>query len=71
MFGVYFQADSTAEEITFIEEFQGSYNTYLSLKYSHMGWYIGIKKSGKFKKGPKTKYGQKAIQFLPRRNKFE
>lgn len=55
----------------FIESFQGHYNTYLSRKYAHLGWYLGIKKSGKYKKGPKTAPWQKAVKFLPRRTKFE
>lgn len=59
------------EGTVFIEDFLGSYNTYLSRKYAHLGWYLGIKKSGAFKKGPKTSYRQKAVQFLPRRSKFE
>lgn len=59
------------EASVFIEDFQGSYNTYLSRKYAHLGWYLGIKKSGRFKKGPNTAYGQKAISFLPVRTKFE
>lgn len=63
--------DVTENDTVFIESFQGSYNTYLSLKYAHLGWYIGIKKNGKFKKGSQTKYGQKAIMFLPRRSKFQ
>ncbi|XP_008196985.1 fibroblast growth factor 1 [Tribolium castaneum] len=68
---LYGEPDMTDNSTIFIEAFQGSYNTYLSLKYAHLGWYIGIKKSGKFKRGPKTKYGQKAIKFLPRRSRFQ
>lgn len=44
---------------------------YLSKKYKKEGWYLAIKKTGKFKRGPKTGRGQKAAQFLPRRGKFE
>ncbi|KAF5270599.1 hypothetical protein FQA39_LY01337 [Lamprigera yunnana] len=58
------------DSTVFIEAFQGSYNTYLSRKYAHLGWYLGIKKSGKFKKGPKTTFKQNAVLFLPRRSKF-
>uniref|UniRef100_A0A671LVH2 Fibroblast growth factor n=1 Tax=Sinocyclocheilus anshuiensis TaxID=1608454 RepID=A0A671LVH2_9TELE len=29
-------------------------------------WYVGIKKNGKMKRGPRTHIGQKAIFFLPR-----
>jgi len=40
-----------------------------SKKYSHFGWYIGIKKSGLGKNGQSTWYpwGQKAIQFVARK----
>ncbi|KAK9888100.1 hypothetical protein WA026_000375 [Henosepilachna vigintioctopunctata] len=67
---LYSEVDVNEENTVFIESLQGSYNVYLSRKYAHLGWYIGIKKSGKFKRGPKTAYGQKAIQFLPRRHRF-
>lgn len=59
------------ESTIFLESFQGSYKTYLSKQYAHLGWYIGIKKSGRFKRDPKTKYGQKAIKFLSIRKRFE
>ena len=38
----------------------------MSVKWSYLGWYVGIKKSGKPKKGSKTWYPphQKAIQFV-------
>ncbi|KAF5291464.1 hypothetical protein FQR65_LT01776 [Abscondita terminalis] len=67
---LYGEPDVTEEATVFIEAFQGSYNTYLSRKYAHLGWYLGIKKSGRFKKGPKTTYRQNAVLFLPRRSKF-
>ncbi len=46
--------------------FQGRYFTYLSVRWSHLGWHVGIKRSGKAKKAVKTVYpsSQKAIQFL-------
>ncbi|CAG9765210.1 unnamed protein product [Ceutorhynchus assimilis] len=68
---LYAEADAECPRAVFIESFHGSYNNYLSRHYAHLGWYIGLKKSGKFKKGPKTKFGQKAIKFLPRRTRFE
>ncbi|XP_077301793.1 fibroblast growth factor 1-like [Arctopsyche grandis] len=55
------------EGTVWLEEFLGSYNTYMSRSYAHRGWYLAIKKSGKPKRGDKTGWGQKAIQFLPRR----
>nr|CAI5854495.1 unnamed protein product [Callosobruchus analis] len=65
------QVESTSDAIIFIESFRNQYNTYLSRKYAHLGWYIGLKKSGKMKRGPKTSFHQKAVQFLPRRNRFQ
>ena len=39
------------------------------MKWSYLGWYVGIKKSGKPKKGSKTWYPphQKAIQFVAKK----
>ncbi|CAH1106625.1 unnamed protein product [Psylliodes chrysocephalus] len=68
---LYGEADPMMESTVFIESFQGSYTAYLSRRYAHLGWYIGIKRNGKIKKGPLTGYGQKAVKFLPRRHKFE
>ncbi|XP_066153026.1 fibroblast growth factor 1-like [Euwallacea fornicatus] len=68
---LYGEHNSNLPATVFIESFDGSYNNYLSRHYAHLGWYIGLKKSGKFKKGPKTKFGQKAVKFLPVRSKFE
>lgn len=42
----------------------GSYDAFRSRKYANYGWWIGIKKNGRAKPGPKTRWGQKAIQFL-------
>lgn len=41
----------------------GTYDAFRSRKYVHYGWWIGIKKNGRAKPGPKTSWGQKAIQF--------
>ncbi|KAL0108153.1 hypothetical protein PUN28_015028 [Cardiocondyla obscurior] len=41
----------------------GAYDAFRSRKYVHCGWWIGIKKNGRAKPGPKTSWGQKAIQF--------
>jgi fibroblast growth factor 1 len=64
---LYGEVDLNEEGTVFVASLFGYYNTYLSRKYAHLGWYVGIKKSGKPKRGSKTKWGQKAIQFLPRR----
>ncbi|XP_077563636.1 fibroblast growth factor branchless isoform X4 [Haemaphysalis longicornis] len=54
------------EEGIFYEMYEGGYNLYLSKLNKDKGWYLGIKKSGVPKPGPRTKRGQKAVQFLPR-----
>ncbi|KAK6641009.1 hypothetical protein RUM44_012708 [Polyplax serrata] len=67
---LYGEANAKDEATVFVELVYGQYNLYLSRKWAHLGWYVGIKKSGKGKPGPQTRYGQKAIQFLPRRKQF-
>ncbi|XP_034252858.1 fibroblast growth factor 1-like [Thrips palmi] len=62
---LYGQANIRQEGTVFVEMMLGRYNTYLSRKFAHIGWYVGIKKNGKQKPGQKTAWGQKAIQFLP------
>ncbi|KAJ8972686.1 hypothetical protein NQ317_001707 [Molorchus minor] len=62
---LYGEADPSNPGTVFIEDFLGSYSTYKSALYPE--WYIGIKKNGLPKKGFRTKHGQKAIKFLPRR----
>lgn len=42
----------------------GSYDAFRSRKYANYGWWIGIKKNGRAKPGPRTSWGQKSIQFL-------
>ncbi|PSN30901.1 Fibroblast growth factor 9 [Blattella germanica] len=64
---LYGESNKYEEGTIFVSSLLGYYNTYLSRKYAHLGWYVAIKKSGKPKRGHKTKWGQKAIQFLPRR----
>lgn len=68
---LYAEPDPTEESTIFIESFQGYYKTYLSKLYAHLGWFIGIKKSGRPKRGHKTGYRQKAVKFLSVRKKFE
>ncbi|CAH1993717.1 unnamed protein product [Acanthoscelides obtectus] len=68
---LYGEVEPTSDAIIFIESFRNQYNTYLSRKHAHLGWYIGLKKNGKMKRGPKTGFHQKAVQFLPRRNRFQ
>ena len=42
---------------------QGQYYVYLSAKFAHHGWHVGLTKAGKAKRGRRTWHGQKAIQF--------
>ncbi|CAL4058669.1 unnamed protein product [Meganyctiphanes norvegica] len=63
---IYGEPDENKESTVWVETLSGAFFNYLSRKYAHMGWYLGIKKSGKPKKGHKTEYGQRAVQFLPR-----
>lgn len=54
------------DESYFLERMEENhYNTYQSQKHGE-NWYVGIKKNGKMKRGPRTHIGQKAIFFLPR-----
>ncbi|KAK9888101.1 hypothetical protein WA026_000376 [Henosepilachna vigintioctopunctata] len=64
---LYGEQDSENDATVFRETLEGLYNAYISVKYPE--WYVGIKRSGKPKPGPYTKYGQKAVRFLPRRLK--
>lgn len=62
---LYGEQEETNEATIFHENFQGSYSAYKSKKYPD--WYIGINKMGQAKRGHKTRYGQRAVKFLPRR----
>uniref|UniRef100_A0A4W4EIN8 Fibroblast growth factor n=1 Tax=Electrophorus electricus TaxID=8005 RepID=A0A4W4EIN8_ELEEL len=55
------------DECYFLERMEENhYNTYRSQKYKDLGdWYVGIKKSGQVKRGPRTHRGQNAVYFLP------
>ena len=62
---LYGQKDALNEDALFTEHSQGEFFVYLSVRYAHLGWHVGIKRSGKAKKAVKTVYPseQKAIQF--------
>lgn len=62
---LYGELESTEEACVFVESYQEGWNTYLSRKYAHLGWYVGINKVGKAKAGHKTSYNQKPCMFLP------
>ncbi|XP_019390558.1 PREDICTED: fibroblast growth factor 1 isoform X2 [Crocodylus porosus] len=55
-----------SEECLFLERMEENhYNTYTSKKNADKNWFVGLKKNGSTKLGPRTHYGQKAILFLP------
>ncbi|XP_028668601.2 putative fibroblast growth factor 1 [Erpetoichthys calabaricus] len=57
---------TATDECVFLETLEENhYNTYKSHKYQDKNWYVGIKKNGSCKTGPKTHIGQKSIFFLP------
>lgn len=61
----YFQPNPTKNSTIFIEQPEGPYSAYLSLKYQRKKWYVAIKKNGKIKLGTLTRRGQNATHFLP------
>ncbi|XP_045476798.1 fibroblast growth factor 1-like [Harmonia axyridis] len=65
---LYGESEHSHDGSVFHETLEGLYNAYKSVKYPD--WFVGIKKNGKPKPGPKTGYGQKAVRFLPRRLHF-
>lgn len=66
---LYAETDDSNEATIFLETSNGYYLNYLSKKYAHMGWHVGVTKQGRAKNGNKTWYpwGQKAIQFVARK----
>lgn len=65
--GRLYSSPTVNEECYFLEKLEENhYNTYQSREYKEMNWYVGLKKNGKPKTGPRTHIGQKAIFFLPR-----
>ena len=66
---LYAESDDSSEATVFLESSSGYYLHYLSKKYAHMGWHVGITQQGRAKNGKKTWYpwGQKAIQFVARK----
>ncbi|KAL7646652.1 UNVERIFIED_CONTAM: hypothetical protein RMT77_001903 [Armadillidium vulgare] len=63
---LYGEPDELKENTIWVETLSGAFFNYLSRKHAHLGWYLGIKKSGKPKRAHKTEYGQRAVQYLPR-----
>ncbi|XP_053179525.1 putative fibroblast growth factor 1 [Scomber japonicus] len=65
--GRLYSSPTVTDECYFLEKLEENhYNTYQPQKYQERNWYVGLKKNGKPKLGPRTHIGQKAIFFLPR-----
>lgn len=64
--GLLYGSQTPSEECLFLERLEENhYNTYTSKKHAEKNWFVGLKKNGSCKRGPRTHYGQKAILFLP------
>ncbi|XP_006128601.2 fibroblast growth factor 1 [Pelodiscus sinensis] len=64
--GLLYGSLSPSEECLFLERMEENhYNTYISKKHADKNWFVGLKKNGSCKLGPRTHYGQKAVLFLP------
>ncbi|XP_077183053.1 fibroblast growth factor 1 [Paroedura picta] len=64
--GLLYGSQLPTEECLFLERLEENhYNTYTSKKHADKNWFVGLKKDGKSKLGPRTHFGQKAILFLP------
>ncbi|KAL6048567.1 hypothetical protein STEG23_002252 [Scotinomys teguina] len=64
--GLLYGSQTPNEECLFLERLEENhYNTYTSKKHAEKSWFVGLKKNGSCKRGPRTHYGQKAILFLP------
>ncbi|NWJ02787.1 FGF1 factor, partial [Crypturellus undulatus] len=54
------------DECLFLERLEENhYNTYVSKAHAEQRWFVGLKKDGSSKAGPRTHGGQKAVLFLP------
>ncbi|XP_006003277.1 fibroblast growth factor 1 [Latimeria chalumnae] len=64
--GLLYGSQSLTEECLFMEKMEENhYNTYRSKTHADKNWYVGIRKNGSIKPGPRTHIGQKAVLFLP------
>ncbi|KAM4732097.1 putative fibroblast growth factor 1 [Anableps anableps] len=65
--GFLYGSPTVTDECYFMENLEENYyNTYKSQKHQDDNWYVGLKKNGRPKLGPRTHIGQKAIFFIPR-----
>ncbi|XP_025919168.1 fibroblast growth factor 1 isoform X1 [Apteryx mantelli] len=64
--GLLYGSQLPSDECLFLERLEENhYNTYVSKKHAEKSWFVGLKKNGSSKAGPRTHGGQKAILFLP------
>ncbi|XP_010211028.1 PREDICTED: fibroblast growth factor 1 [Tinamus guttatus] len=64
--GRLYAAQLPSDECLFLERLEENhYNTYVSKVHAEQRWFVGLKKDGSSKAGPRTHGGQKAILFLP------
>ncbi|XP_035231158.1 fibroblast growth factor 1-like [Stegodyphus dumicola] len=62
---IYAERDQNSENTWFRELYNEGWNNYLWLG-NNKDWYLGIKKSGKMKRGHRTEKTQNAVKFVPR-----
>ncbi|KFM81418.1 putative fibroblast growth factor 1, partial [Stegodyphus mimosarum] len=62
---VYAESDQNSENTWFKELYSEGWNNYVWLG-NNKDWYLGIKKTGKMKRGHRTKKTQNAVKFVPR-----
>ncbi|CAL1277160.1 unnamed protein product [Larinioides sclopetarius] len=60
-----YSSDPESENTWFREEYEDGWNYYIWLG-NQKEWYLGIKKSGKMKRGLRTRRDQNAVKFVPR-----
>ncbi|XP_072252547.1 putative fibroblast growth factor 1 [Leuresthes tenuis] len=66
--GRLYGSPTVTDECYFLEKLEENhYNTYQPQKHRDSNWFVGLKKNGKPKLGPRTHIGQKAVFFLPRK----
>ncbi|KAM4555462.1 putative fibroblast growth factor 1 [Odontesthes bonariensis] len=66
--GRLYGSPTVTDECYFLEKLEENhYNTYQPQKHQDSNWFVGLKKNGKPKPGPRTHIGQKAVFFLPRK----
>ncbi|XP_075399259.1 fibroblast growth factor 1 [Tenrec ecaudatus] len=64
--GLLYGSETPEEDCLFLETLEENhYTTFKSKKHEDKNWFVGLRKNGTVKMGPRTHQGQKAILFLP------